>query len=417
MAIYTATTGVDNLSGTTDWDTFVIGADVMLQAGDVFNGGAESFNDIRLDAFGAGAHSWQFNLATFSNFEAVIFNPDSAGTLTVYANANQFGPGPNAAALQVTGSALTSDNIDITFTAPATYNFNTWTFDNWLAGPDGIFLRGSDAGADTIGGTSQTDDIFGGAGDDILSGNNGGDYIVGGAGNDTIDGGDGSDVVQYSSAASNFYVYLAAGGNLVVIDTTGAEGTDSVINTQYLRFITDAYSTAIYTTNNAATASIAGPYLIQQGQGVAISATASDADVAENDAITYAWDLDNDGQFDDSTTLSPTLTAGQLTTLGINTAGAHTLSLRVTDPRRRRDHGEHDADHRSGRLPGHLIERRRRNRRDQCRGKHHGGNDGRRGGRQHRRHRDLFDQRRRGCGAVLDQFQHRRARLRGRAQL
>jgi hypothetical protein len=330
MAIYTATTGVDNLSGTTDWDTFVIGADVMLQAGDVFNGGSSGFNDIRLDATGAGAHSWLFYLATFSNFEAVTFNPDSAGTLTVYAYANQFGAGPNAAALVVTGSALTSDNIDITFTVPASYNFNTWTFSNWQSGPDGIFLRGSDAGADTIGGTSQTDDIFGNGGDDVLSGNGGADYMVGGAGNDTIDGGDGNDVAQYASAASSYYVYTSGGG-LVVVDITGAEGTDTVLNTQFLRFVATYVDTTTFTANEAATASITGPYVIQQGEGVAISATANDADIAENDAITYAWDLDNDGQFDDSTTLSPTLTAGNLATLGIDTVGDHTLSLRVTD--------------------------------------------------------------------------------------
>ena len=45
----------------------------------------------------------------------------------------------------------------------------------------------------------------------------------------------------------------------------------------------------------------------------------------DGDALTYAWDLDDDGQFDDSTSASPTRT--------YTTAGNVTVSLRVTDAR------------------------------------------------------------------------------------
>ena len=43
----------------------------------------------------------------------------------------------------------------------------------------------------------------------------------------------------------------------------------------------------------------------------------------EGSALTYAWDLDDDGQYDDSTASKPTVT--------FTTAGTHTVRLRVTD--------------------------------------------------------------------------------------
>lgn len=55
---------------------------------------------------------------------------------------------------------------------------------------------------------------------------------------------------------------------------------------------------------------------------VAFSAAASN-DPDPGDPLTYAWDLDSDGQYDDSTAVSPSST--------YTTAGARTVRLRVTD--------------------------------------------------------------------------------------
>ena len=48
--------------------------------------------------------------------------------------------------------------------------------------------------------------------------------------------------------------------------------------------------------NHAPTADAGGPYTVAEGGSVAIAATGSDAD---GDTLTFAWDLDNDGDFDD----------------------------------------------------------------------------------------------------------------------
>lgn len=71
------------------------------------------------------------------------------------------------------------------------------------------------------------------------------------------------------------------------------------------------------------------------GESVTLEGTASDADTAYGDSLTYAWDLDGDGNFgsDDPqgepTTLTPTLSWAELGTYGVN--GTVTATLKVTD--------------------------------------------------------------------------------------
>jgi large repetitive protein len=57
-----------------------------------------------------------------------------------------------------------------------------------------------------------------------------------------------------------------------------------------------------------------------KNQPIQLTSTAGDPD---GDALSYAWDLDNDGQFDDSTSPSPTTSFA--------TTGEKTIGLRVTD--------------------------------------------------------------------------------------
>ncbi len=193
--------------------------------------------------------------------------------------------------------------------------------------------------ADVVNGTAGVDTITAGpaggtynllGGNDNFTGSGAADLVTGGAGNDTINGAGGTDTAAFSGARSNYYIYTS-GGNVIVRDLTGVDGVDTLSNVENLQFTSGTIASTGFSSNVAPTASAGGPYLAQIGQTVAITATASDADASDGDTISYAWDLDNDGQFDDSTALSPTLTSANLTSLGINTAGAHTLSLRVTD--------------------------------------------------------------------------------------
>jgi PKD repeat protein len=65
-----------------------------------------------------------------------------------------------------------------------------------------------------------------------------------------------------------------------------------------------------------------GPYTVVIGLSVQLSGSATDNNPA---TLSYAWDLDNDGQYDDATGATPTFSAAGLS------AGTYTVGLRVTD--------------------------------------------------------------------------------------
>jgi Ca2+-binding RTX toxin-like protein len=85
-------------------------------------------------------------------------------------------------------------------------------------------------------------------------------------------------------------------------------------------------------TDQAPLANAGGPYIIDEGSGITLTGFANDPDVVNGDVLTAAWDLDGDGQYDDATGFSPTLTAAQLAALGLgNGDTSRTISLQVTD--------------------------------------------------------------------------------------
>ena len=81
--------------------------------------------------------------------------------------------------------------------------------------------------------------------------------------------------------------------------------------------------------NRAPVANAGGPYTVTEGQSLTLGASGS-SDV-EGGALSYAWDLDNDGQYDDATGVGPTLTWAQMVSFGIADDGTYTIGLRVTD--------------------------------------------------------------------------------------
>ena len=75
--------------------------------------------------------------------------------------------------------------------------------------------------------------------------------------------------------------------------------------------------------NLAPIADAGGPYSVDEGSTVGLSGTGTDVPA---DVLTYEWDLDDDGLFDDATGQTPTFDASLLDGLSV-----HTVSLRVTD--------------------------------------------------------------------------------------
>jgi PKD domain len=77
------------------------------------------------------------------------------------------------------------------------------------------------------------------------------------------------------------------------------------------------------TLNAAPTVEAGGPYSVVEGSSVLVSAVGSDPD---DDALTYVWDLDNDGTYE---------TAGQSATFsaaGLEAPATRTIGVQVTDP-------------------------------------------------------------------------------------
>ncbi|WP_186466243.1 FG-GAP-like repeat-containing protein, partial [Azospirillum brasilense] len=111
------------------------------------------------------------------------------------------------------------------------------------AGPDIIAAL---AGNDTVYAGDGHDWIDGGAGNDLLYGENGNDVLTGGAGNDTLVGGSGDDVAVFSGAFAN-YTITRSGTSVIVRDTVGSDGTDTLIGVETLFFTDRAVTLAAAT--------------------------------------------------------------------------------------------------------------------------------------------------------------------------
>lgn len=72
-----------------------------------------------------------------------------------------------------------------------------------------------------------------------------------------------------------------------------------------------------------------GPYQVTLGQAVALNGSGFDP---EGGLLTYQWDLDSDGIFNDLFGATPTLTFASAQAQGMGTLGLHHIFLRVIDP-------------------------------------------------------------------------------------
>ncbi len=83
------------------------------------------------------------------------------------------------------------------------------------------------------------------------------------------------------------------------------------------------FTSATVLANNPPVADANGPYTVNEGASITLDGSASSD--PDSNPITYAWDLDNDGQFDDATGPTPTFDAATLDD------GTYTIGLKVSD--------------------------------------------------------------------------------------
>jgi Ca2+-binding RTX toxin-like protein len=92
--------------------------------------------------------------------------------------------------------------------------------DDLIRGGDGVDKLFGDGGDDRIWGGNGNDELHGGTGNDLLRGDAGADTLFGDDGNDDISGGDGNDVINGGSGADTIYGDFGAD---VLIGGAGAD--------------------------------------------------------------------------------------------------------------------------------------------------------------------------------------------------
>ena len=115
-----------------------------------------------------------------------------------------------------------------------------------------------------------------------------------------------------SGEVAGSHVYATAGNYAVTVsvtDNSGASGSDTLTVT-------------VQQASLAPQADAGGPYSVNEGDSVTLDGTGSSD--PNGDLLTYAWDFDADGVFDDATGPNPVFSGAD--------DGVVTVALRVTDP-------------------------------------------------------------------------------------
>ena len=119
-------------------------------------------------------------------------------------------------------------------------------------------------------------------------------------------------VLNTTTAGDQLAPKLSSAANHVVATWTGPDADGDGIFGQ------------TYSTNVLPTADAGGPY--QVGEGGSVTLNAAGSTDPDSETLTYAWDLDNDGQYDDATGVQATFSAA-----GIDGPATATVGLRVSD--------------------------------------------------------------------------------------
>lgn len=126
--------------------------------------------------------------------------------------------------------------------------------DDHLRGNLGNDTLNGNAGVDRLGGDDGIDTLDGGEGADLVFGNNGNDIITsagdafvrGDAGDDTITFGSGSsDIATFVGNFSNYQLTAGSNDAIVVADSVGTDGTDTITGAEFFRFADGVQEAAV----------------------------------------------------------------------------------------------------------------------------------------------------------------------------
>ena len=231
-------------------------------------------------------YEWDFD------YDGITFDVDETGRSPIFDAAGLDGPSTRQVGLRVTGPGglVDTDSAIVQIDNVAPY-FEAGPNETLLPPAEGVFSRTiefTDPGPDVWTGTVNFDD---GTGDQTL----------------TID--------PLYKTFDLGHPYAAEGTYTVTVTLADDDGGSH----------TDAFQVEVHL-NTSPEAHAGGPYTVVRGGRVRLDASATTDPEQATETLTYDWDFDGDGAFDDATGIAPIFSAA-----GVETPQARTVGVRVTD--------------------------------------------------------------------------------------
>ena len=134
-------------------------------------------------------------------------------------------------------------------------------------------------------------------------------------------------VTHTGSGAESFQIIYLAGAPGDVVTLTATEDLGGSVFGATSEFSATA---TVVSSNTPPTVDAGGPYTTAEGDDLPLDGTGTTD--PDGDTLTYNWDLDNDGSYDDATGDSPTIPWASLVALGFDDdGGPYTIGLEVDD--------------------------------------------------------------------------------------